>query len=135
METQGSLEWIRSMRLQILDSLFELSNKHLQAAAWTNPNNTNPHYSLIEFVESSDVQNETVLAHHRITGVINDAEHTILLRLTQTLSVYSPPGGDWYNHEAVLHDPKWLQDDAVANSALPELLALSFIRASTPRAN
>ena len=126
MDADQSLEWVQSMRLQLLDSLFELSSVHLQAACWTNPTATNPHYTLIEFVETSPFRDKPALENERSTGVINAAEYVVLTPLAEALAVYSPPNGDWYNHEAVLRDPKWHNVAETAGSVLNELLSLSF---------
>ena len=126
MDADRSLEWVRSMRLQLLDSLFELSNVHLQAACWTNPAATNPHYTLIEFIETSPFRNKPALEYERNTGVINAAEYVVLIPLAEALGAYSPPNDDWYNHEVVLHDPKWQNVAQTAGSVFNELLSLSF---------
>ena len=105
------------MRLQLLDSLIELSNAYLQAACWTNPAATNPHYTLIEFIETSPFRNKSALEHEKTTGVINSAEYTVLLPLMEALTIYTPPDGDWYNHEAVLRDPNWQQVTQTASLA------------------
>lgn len=126
MTDQRPLEWIQSMRLQLLDSLFELSSEYLQAASWINPTATNPHYTLIEFIESSPLRDMPLLEYHKATGVIRDDEYSILLPLVTAIAAYAPPDGDWYNHEAVLRDPNWLAITKLANSVLNKLLSLTF---------
>jgi hypothetical protein len=114
------------MRLQLLDSLFELSNEYLQAACWLNPAATNPHYTLIEFVETSPFRDRAALKNEQDTGVINQAEYVVLARLAESLATYRPPNDDWYNHEAVLHDTNWLAVTQTAAEVLEDLLSLSF---------
>jgi hypothetical protein len=114
------------MRLQLLDSMLELSNEHLQAACWTNPSNGNPHYTLVEFVHSSQLDDLELLQAHRDKGIINDAEYSALLPLVKALIAYTPPNRDWYDHEAVLHDPHWHAVTQVAGSAMTDFLSLSF---------
>ena len=126
MDADRSLEWVRSMRLQLLDSLCELSSIHLQTACWTNPNNANPHFSLVEFVETSPFRTTEALEHEKASGVITETEYKVLAGLAVALAGYSPPNNDWYNHEAVLKDPAWHRVTEAAASALSELLALSF---------
>jgi hypothetical protein len=126
MKADRSLEWVQSMRTMILGSLFNLSSRHLQAASWTNPNNDNPAYSLVEFVNESFVNDIKYLGTLRDDQVINDSEYAILLRLAQAIAAYSPPGENWYDHDAVLRDPKWHAVTETADSVLNELLSLSF---------
>ena len=126
MDADRPLEWVQSMRLQLLESLFELSSAHLQAACWTNPAATNPHYTLIEFVETSPFRDKAALENERNSGVINASEYVALAPLAEVLAAYSPPNGDWYNHEAVLRDPSWHSVAKTAGSVLSEMLSLSF---------
>lgn len=126
MTEQQPFEWKQGMRLQLLDSLFELSSKYLQAACWTNPNSDNPHYSLIEFVASSPLCDMSLLEYQKAKGVIRDDEYSILLPLVTAIDKYVPPNNDWYNHDAALCDPKWLALTQLASSTLEKLLSLSF---------
>ena len=126
MDASKHLEWVRSMRLQLLSSAFELSNEHLQAASWTNPSNGNQHYTLVEFVWSSQLNDLELFQAHRDKGVINDAEYSALLPLVNALIAYSPPNNNWYDHDGVLRDPHWHGVTEIARSALTDVLSLSF---------
>ena len=114
------------MRLQLLESLFELSSIHLQTACWANPSSSNPHYSFIEFVASSPVNTVEALTFQKQSGVVTDAEYETLVLLAQALTSYAPPNGDWHSEVAVLQDPSWRRVTAVAAEAMEKFLLLSF---------
>ena len=114
------------MRLQLLDSLFELSGIHLQEACWTNPESSNPHYSFVEFEASSPVADVAALAHYKQRGVINVQEYEVLVPLAEAVHAYAPPSGDWHDAKAVLRDVAWQAVTQAAAQAMEKLLLLSF---------
>ena len=118
----SALEWIRSMRLQLLESLIELSNTHLQEACWTNKESRNPHYSFLEFVASSQLSTREELDFQRSRGVFTKQEYDALLPLVTALSAYTPPGGDWHAQTKVLRDPNWRRVTEQANASLNQFL-------------
>ena len=126
MSTEESLAWVRSMRLQLLESLFELSGIHLQKACWANPSSSNPHYSFIEFVASSPLHSTEALDFQRASGLITEAEYEALVPLAQAIATYTPPHGDWHNESAVLQDSSWHQVTQTAAKAMEQFLSLSF---------
>jgi hypothetical protein len=124
--TDSAAEWVRSMRLQLLDSLFELSNIHLQEACWSNTQNRNPHYSFVEFVTSSPLSNSESLNFQKMRGVITEQEYEALLPLARAVAEYKPPEGDWHADETVLRDLDWRKVTEVAGSSLNNFLLCSF---------
>jgi hypothetical protein len=119
-------EVVQRLRFNLLESLFELSSIHLQAACWTNPHHGNPHFTFVEFMESCDCKTEESLANLLQCEVIREDEFQVLQPLASLLDGYHPPGEDWYNHEAVLKDPEWRKITDSADVALKALLSLSF---------
>ncbi len=122
----SAIEWVRSMRLQLLDSLFELSSIHLQEACWGNADNRNPHYSFVEFVASSPLSNMESLNFQEMQGVITKQEHKALLPLAYAVSAYKPPAGDWHAEVKVLCDPVWKEVTRVAASSMNDFLLCSL---------
>ncbi len=122
----SAADWIRSMRSQLLDSLFELSGFHLQEACWSNNQNTNPHYSFVEFVASSPLSSIESIDFQKKQGVITEPEYEALLPLARAIAEYKPPEGDWHAGEKVLLDPDWREVTKVAGSSLNAFLLCSF---------
>jgi hypothetical protein len=118
----SALEWIRGMRLQLLESLIELSSVHLQEAWWTTKDGKNPHYTFLEFVASSQLSTTQELAFQLSRGVVTKKEYDALLPLVAALSTYTPPDGDWYASAQVLRDPNWKYVTDQANASLCKFL-------------
>ena len=118
----SAVEWIRSMRIQLLESLIELSNRHLQEACWTNKENRNPHYSFLEFVASSQLSTKEELDFQLARGVFTKEEYDALLPLVAALCTYKPPCGNWHENTQVLQDPNWQRVTEQANASLNKFL-------------
>ena len=93
-----------------LDSLNQLTSLDLQIKSWLDKENTNPHWSFVEFMSTyfddlSVVDNyEYVLNNGWITG----QEFRIIKEWHEALNKYNSPDNDDYDNEAILHDQKWL---------------------------
>ncbi len=87
-------------------SVQEISDIGLQRRTWLDRENTNPHWSYIEFVCSfpADDQLEGV----RAKGWLAEHEFRILNDLAHTLTAYGAPRGNNYDQAAILDDPAWL---------------------------
>jgi hypothetical protein len=101
-------------------SVHEISDIGLQRRKWLDPENSNPHWSYVEFVESypTSAQLRDALAHGRLSG----DEFAVLSDLGQKLSQHFAPKGDDYDNAAVLGDPAWHAVVAFAQRAKQELL-------------
>lgn len=101
----------RILRAEWLHLLGEIADLGLQRRRWLDPENTNPHWSYIEFVSSypDAGQLETAFQNGWLTG----REKQALTSFGEQLRRHKSPNGDDYNNAEVLEDPAW-QDIVVA---------------------
>jgi hypothetical protein len=94
----------------------------LQRRTWLDLTNTNPHWSYVEFTCSYPDENQ--LASARAGDWLPEREFELLHSLGDTIDSYSAPGGDNYNHEAILSDPAWHTLVEAAERTRQQLLAV-----------
>jgi len=111
---------IRSrLRKQWWQSLQEIADLELQHRTWLNEENSNPHWSYLEFVCS--YPDDEVLRQAVEQCYLSKTEAGIFLRFLRTLHTYQPPAGGNYAHGAILLDPKWHAIVSAAQAALEQL--------------
>ena len=107
--------WFRSVR--------EISDIDLQRRMWLDPDNHNPYWSYIEFVENFPDVGQLADFHSR--SWLNPHEFAILTDLSNKLSGHTLPAGDDCDNASILADPKWVAIVADAESARRKLLTLT----------
>lgn len=109
-----------------LGSLQELADFNLQKRAWLNPNNTNPHYSYVEYVACyfDDLRLASRDSYSGVVdeGLLTPAEASAAAEFHARFDAYvdlrhSDP-------EVILADPKWLEVVEAARAAQARLLVL-----------
>ena len=103
-------------------SLNEISDLSLQRRMWLDPENTNPHWSYIEFVCTYPDDDQLQEAHER--KWLSADETKILMNFGRILLNYKCPHGNTFDNEAILNDPAWHMIVRVAQAAAQELDAL-----------
>lgn len=99
----------------------EIADIDLQRRTWLDRANQNPHWSYVEFVCSYPDHDQ--LMHALKQGRLTADEFKILSELRRILVSYSPPGGNDYDHAAVLDDPAWHSVIEAAERARQQLLS------------
>jgi hypothetical protein len=110
------------LRRDWFTSINELADIDLQRRRWREATGWNPHWSYVAFVSSFPDQDE--LAEARARGWLNAGEFRILRELLLTLVEHEAPGGDDFDHVAILNDPAWHDVVEAARIAKQELLAV-----------
>jgi hypothetical protein len=111
----------RRLRCNWFASVQEISDLSLQRRTWLDPKNLNPHWSYVEFVCSYPDDSQLGGAHSE--GWLTKSEFDILIELRRMLGAHSAPGGDDYDHAAILNDPAWRQVVEAAEQARQQLLS------------
>jgi hypothetical protein len=116
-------------RANWLGSIEEIANLEAQRATWLNPDNHNPHYTFIEYVEcyfDGLVLNENEGGYDaRISeGLISVAEAYAVQPFHELFDQYSAPCGDDFDHDAILADAGWRKVVEAAQHARVRLAAL-----------
>lgn len=115
-------------RVNWLSSIQELADLGMQRATWLNPHSGNRHYSFAEYVESyfSD------LALSKDGGgyparikehLLSQDEAAAVSHFHAVFESYEPPT-DWFDHHAILEDPKWLGVVDAAQAAQARLATI-----------
>ena len=104
-------------------SVHEIADLDLQRRTWLDIKNENPHWSLVEFVAS--YPDDDQLQHALAQNCLTSDEFDILSNFRRILVEYSPPGGKYYDHAAVLDDPAWHSVVAAAEHARQQLLSMT----------
>jgi hypothetical protein len=106
--------------------VYELSDIDLQRRTWLDPANANPHWSYVEFVEKYPDREQ--LAYALKQGWLTAAEFELLSELRRILEDHTPPGGGYYDHDAILADPAWHSVVETAERVRQQLLATTADR-------
>jgi len=115
----------RNWRASWLGSIQEFADEETQRRSWLNPNNSNPHFSFVEYLccyfddLALSEGYETALAD----GLVSAEEVAAVAEFHTIADTYNSPKGD-YDQEAILADPKWAEVVAAAKHAQAGLLAL-----------
>lgn len=108
---QAAPELRVSWRARWLASIREVADLREQRATWLNSDSDNPHYSFIEcmccYFDDLVLDDEGGYENRIAEGLVNDAEVAAVAALHVILSAYSSPGGNDYDHAAILSDPAW----------------------------
>jgi hypothetical protein len=114
------------LRTSWFGSVAEIADIDLQRRTWLDKANRNPHWSYVEFVSS--FPDDDQLEHARREGWLSKQEFEILSDLRRALVSHAAPGGDDYDHVAVLDDPAWRAVVATAERAKQQLLPIAHSR-------
>ena len=96
------MDKIENWRKRWFASINELTSLELQQKSWLNKENTNPHWSFIEFTECYF---DDLFVNDNYTYALNEG----LKAWHEMLSEYVAPNEDDYNHNAILNDPNWME--------------------------
>jgi len=94
-----------------LDCINELTSLELQKKSWLNINNTNPHWSFVEFYSSyfdnlfTGYDYEEYIHQNWLTK----QEFEIIKDWHEALHKYDSPSNKDWDVEAILNDAKWLE--------------------------
>jgi hypothetical protein len=88
----------------------ELTSLDLQKKSWLDKTQTNPHWSLLEFLCSyfDDLGINDNYKYPLDIGWLTDQEFEIIKEWHEVLDKYNSPKNDDYDQAAILNDPKWL---------------------------
>ncbi len=112
----------RYLRCHWFSGVQELADLDLQKITWLDRQNSNPHWSYVEFCCSYPMEDQLAEAHaHRW---LTDEEVHLLRTLNEAISAHSSPTGNDYDHEAILQDPAWLEVVELAKRTQQRLLAI-----------
>jgi len=123
------------LRRDWFTSVNEIADIDLQRRRWREATGWNPHWSYVAFVSSFPDDDE--LAEARDGGWLSADEFRILRELLLTLVEHEAPGGDDFDHVAILNDPAWhdvVEAARVAKRQLLEIVAAPEEREALLRA-
>jgi hypothetical protein len=112
----------QGLRIEWFSHLWDLGDIALQRRKWLDPDNTNPHWSYIEFACSYPDYDQLEFARKK--GWLTAEELQILDKFRSILASHAAPNGDDYDNAAVLDDPGWHAVVAAARDATERLLRL-----------
>lgn len=116
----------RNWRQEWLGCVAEFSDFDTQKRMWLDVENTNPHWSFVEYMCSyfDDLGLQVVDYQGRIdAGFVTEEEVAAINEFHQIADGYQSPTDD-YDHRAILDDPKWHEVVKAAQKAKQQLLAL-----------
>ena len=116
----------KDWRERWLDSIYELTSLNLQKEKWLNLENTNPHWSFIEFLECyfSDLFLDDNYQDALETKYVSIEEFEILKNWHTKLANYISPNNDDYNHSEILADKNWIEIVEIGNDAKHKLIKI-----------
>ena len=117
-----------NFRKHLFQSIAEISNLKLQKLMWLDPENTNPHWSYVEFAccYFDDLLNGEEPSVLEQAGVISSDELSLLREFHEAFDSYKPPNGDEYDSDAILQDPNWQSVVSAALKLKSDLLELDL---------
>jgi len=94
-----------------LKSINELTSIDIQRNSWLDKNNTNPHWSFIEFIVCyfDDILEGKDYQHFILKGWITQKELESIKDWHKSLEGYESPNHNDYDHESILNDINWIQ--------------------------
>ncbi|RYY42559.1 MAG: hypothetical protein EOO06_20990 [Chitinophagaceae bacterium] len=97
-------------RQRWLSSINELTSLELQRKSWLDRQQTNPHWSFVEFMCSyfDDLLCGFPYSHYIEIGWVSPQEYDALRDWHEALSKYQTPRNDDHDRETILADRKWL---------------------------
>ena len=125
-DTDGKRNW-RSNWLQLIA---HLANANLQQERWCHPERyPSAYWSFTEFMcmYFDDLALDEGYCSAVESGLVTEEEFAAVAHFHGKLCSYRAPGGNDFNHAAILSDPNWSEVVRAANGALVALerLALS----------
>ena len=116
----------RAWRLRWWGCLSDFADIDLQRRRWLDPENTNPHWSYVEFMCSylDDLLHDRGYHWASNEGLITEEEVQTVAALHGLLDRHEAPQGDDYDNEKVLNDPAWHEVVKSAKEAQASLLAI-----------
>jgi hypothetical protein len=102
-------EFRQYWRLNWLTCLNEFADADLQRRMWLDMENTNPHWSYVEFMcmYFDNVICDRTYAELVAQGLVSDAEAALVEALHVLLDKHEAPDGNDSNAAGVLADPAW----------------------------
>ena len=128
--TKGSAylaEIRRTWRQNWLESIAEFADLELQRRSWFGGSEYNsPYWSFVEWMcrYFDDYSLSSGYAPFVSDGFVSQEEADAVRQFHAAADAYNAPGGDDYNHSAILADSAWLQVVSLANAARLTLLAI-----------
>jgi hypothetical protein len=116
-------ENLANLRRQWFGSVYEIADIEYQRRTWLTPPNSSLHWSYVEFCCSYPDANQLQFA--RDSGQLSAKEFELLDALHGALVSHKAPGGNDYDHRAVLKDPAWHAVVAKAERIRQQLLTLT----------
>ena len=104
------------------EALKEIGDLDLQRERWLDPNNTNPHWSYVEFVCCYPTPDQLMDGSRK--GYLSPAETIVLQDFGKILYAHKTPNEDDYDHKSILNDPAWHEVVVAAAATLQRLEAL-----------
>lgn len=119
-------ELITNWRSRWLSCINELTDFPLQQAAWLDAQNTNPHWSFVEFMCKyfDDLGLEDYYQTEIKEGLVTAEEVAVILPWHLLLDQYQSPNNKDWDDKAVLEDPHWQSILQEGLKALPKLKPL-----------
>ncbi|PZT85576.1 MAG: hypothetical protein DI637_12080 [Citromicrobium sp.] len=116
----------RNWRLRWLSSIAEFADLRTQEKMWLDRNNTNPHWSFVEYMCS--YFDDLFLSDLHAERVVRDAwltqdEFEAIAEFHALADAYNSPTDD-YDHSSILADRKWRAVVEAAKIAQSNLLAI-----------
>lgn len=121
--TDGKQNW----RTHWLQLIAYMSNIELQRECWLNPQtHPSPYWSFVELMcmYFDDLGLEAGYGDATRSGLVTEQEVAAAVDLHSKLSSYKAPGGNDYDHQAVLLDPDWTEITRAAFEAREALRRL-----------
>jgi hypothetical protein len=111
-------------RKRWLSSINELTSIELQRKSWLDKENTNPHWSFVEFMCSyfDDLVIDDNYKYQIEKNWISKDEHLIISDWHSKLDKYEAPNKDDYNIVGILEDDNWLNIVEIGRAAKEKLV-------------
>ncbi len=99
----------KKWRERWLGSINELTSLELQTKSWLDKENTNPHWSFVEFMCSyfDDLVIDNNYEYPLHNSWITNREYEIIRDWHQALSAYDSPNNNDHDNDAILKDNTW----------------------------
>ncbi len=113
----------KNWRENWLKSINELTSFEIQKKTWLDFENTNPHWSFIEFI--SCYFDDLVISENYDdeikTGLVTKEEYETIKEWHNLIAEYKAPNNDNYNHEKILEDKIWVEILKIGEKAKRDL--------------
>lgn len=115
-------------RLRWLSALQAFADCQQQGERWTDPEETNPHFSFVEcmccYFDDADVADLAAYDRRIEKGYLTISEAKSVSQFHNVADQYRPPNDDDYDVVAILADPGWQSVVRAAQGAQARLLSL-----------